>query len=81
MGVVKARLPGGRIRVEQRNRVRVGDAIEVLSPNRLGLGFFARNLTDADGSAIEAASVPMALFDMDAPDDVGPGDLLRIRNQ
>ena len=81
VGVVKARLPGGRIRVEQRNRVRAGDAIEVLSPNRLGLGFIASNLTDTDGSTIEAASVPMALFDMDAPDDVGPGDLLRIRNQ
>ena len=79
VGVVKAVLPGGRMRVEQRNRVRAGDVIEVLSPERFGLSFVARNLTDMEGSAIEAANVPMTLFDMDAPEGVGAGDILRIR--
>jgi len=59
--------------------VRAGDAIEVLSPDRLGLRFIARNLTDPAGEAIEAAAVPMALFDMDAPEGIGAGDMLRIR--
>ena len=79
VGTVKECLPGGRIRVEQRNRVREGDALELLSPGVLGFGFVARNLTDAEGRAIDAANVPMALFDMDAPDVVRPGDLLRAR--
>ena len=80
VGVVKAALPGGRVRVEQRNRVCAGDVIEVLSPDVFGLRFTAQNLTDPDGNAIEAANVPMTLFDMDAPEGVGAGDILRIRH-
>ena len=79
VGTVRARLPGGRIRVELRNRFRAGDAIEVLSPNALGLSFPAANLTDADGLPMDAAAVPMALYDMDAPPGVEAGDYLRVR--
>ena len=79
VGVVKRRLPGGRIRVEQRNRVRRGDRLEVLSPNRLGLSFYAVDLTTPEGVPIEQAAVPMTLFDLDAPDGIEPGDMLRIR--
>ena len=79
VGVVLARLPGGRVRVEQRNRVRAGDVIEVLSPRALGLSFVAANMADADGAPIDCAAVPMSRFDMDAPEGVGAGDLLRIR--
>ena len=79
VGVVRQRLPGGRIRVELRNRIASGDALEVLSPNALGLAFAARNLTDASGCFIEEAAVPMALFDMDAPEAVEAGDFLRTR--
>ena len=79
VGVVRQRLPGGRVRVEQRNRVREGDTLEVLSPNSLGLSFVAGNMTDADGQPIEQAAVPMTLFDLDAPDGVEAGDMLRIR--
>ena len=81
VGVVKARLPGGRVRVEQRNRVRAGDALEVLSPNSFGLKFTVQNMTDAEGNPIDAAPVPMQRFDIDAPDSVGPGDILRIRGK
>ena len=80
VGVVKQRLPGGRIRVEQRNRVCAGDVIEVLSPNSLALSFTAANMTDDGGEPIDIAPRPMQVFDMDAPDGVGAGDLLRIRN-
>ena len=79
VGTVSQRLPGGRIRVELRNRIQAGDALEVLSPASLGLAFAARNLTDAAGSPVDAASVPMALYDMDAPEGVEAGDMLRVR--
>lgn len=81
VGVVKERLPGGRVRVEQRNRVRVGDVLEVLSPNSLGLSFPAAHMTDMDGGPIDEAAVPMRRFDIDAPSCVAPGDMLRIRGQ
>ncbi len=78
-GVVTARLSGGRIRAELRNRIREGDVLEVLSPGSFGLKFTAAHLTDASGLPIGAAVVPGMPFDMDAPEDVRPGDLLRIR--
>ena len=80
VGTVCKTLPNGRIRVEQRNRIRSGDRIEVLSPHSLGLSFTVRNMTDAQGVPIEIASRPMERFDMDAPSEVQPGDLLRIRS-
>ena len=79
VGVVKERLPGGRVRVEQRNRVQAGDTLEVLSPNSFGLKFIVQNMTDAEGNSIDAARVPLQRFDIDAPETVGEGDILRIR--
>ena len=79
VGTVVERLPGGRVRVEQRNRVQAGDVLEVLSPNRLGLSFPVDHMTDAAGEAIDCAAVPMMHFDIDAPEGVGPGDMLRRR--
>ena len=80
VGTVTARLPGGRIRVELRNRVRAGDMLEVLSPNALGLSFPAAHLTDAEGNPIPEATVPMALYDMNGAEGVEAGDLLRVRS-
>ena len=80
-GVVRQRLPGGRVRVEQRNRIRRGDVIEVLSPNSLGVQFCAMNMTDVEGDPLDVVAVPQTIFDMDAPEGVGAGDILRVRNQ
>ena len=79
VGTVLERVSGMRIRVELRNRFRAGDMIEVLSPNSLGLFFPAANITDGAGDPVEEATVPMALYDMDAPEGVEAGDLLRVR--
>ena len=79
VGTVVERLPGGRIRVQQRNRVREGDTLEVLSPTLAGLSFTARGMTDGQGEPIAEAPVPMQLFDLEAPGGVAPGDMLRIR--
>ncbi len=79
VGTVAERLNGGRIRVELRNRFREGDIIEVLSPSRLGLSFPAANITDGDGNPLDEATVPMVLYDMDAPEGVEAGDFLRVR--
>jgi len=79
VGVVRERLPGGRARVELRNRVRRGDMLEVLSPGSLGRALVAERLTLPDGTAVEQVVEPMALFDMDAPPELMPGDMLRRR--
>lgn len=79
VGVVKERLPGGRLRVEVRNRIRAGETLEVLSPNHLGLSFPAANITDGEGHPLDAATVPMTLVDMDGAEGVEAGDYLRVR--
>jgi putative protease len=79
VGAVKQRLDGGRVRVELRNRIRRGDALEILSPASLGRSLVAENLTTPDGTAVEQVVEPMTLFDMDAPDWLEPGDMLRRR--
>ena len=79
VGVVRERLPGGRARVELRNRVRRGDMLEMLSPGSLGRALVAERLTLPDGTAVEQVVEPMALFDMDAPPELMPGDMLRRR--
>ncbi len=79
VGVVKERLPGGRLRVEVRNRFCEGDVLEFLSPNHLGLSFPAANITDGEGHPLDAATVPMTLVDMDGAEGVEAGDYLRVR--
>ena len=79
VGVVKERLPGGRLRVEVRNRIRAGETLEVLSPNHLGLSFPAVNITDGEGHPLDAATVPMTLVDMDGAEGVEADDFLRVR--
>lgn len=79
VGIVRHRLDGNRIRVEQRNRIRAGDMLEVLSPHSLGLRFEAENMTDLEGHPLDCVAVPQTVFDMDAPGSVEPGDILRIR--
>lgn len=79
VGVVKERLEGKRVRVELRNRVRRGDVLEVLSPGSLGYSLVAENLATPDGICLEQVVEPMALFDMDAPDGLERGDMLRKR--
>lgn len=81
VGVVTQLLPGGRARIQLRNRIRAGDALEVLSPHSLGLCFAARDMTDASGAPVDVAAVPMALYDLPAPQGIQAGDLLRVRVQ
>lgn len=80
VGIVREVLPGGRMRVEQRNRICAGDLIEVLSPHSLGMCFTADHMADLDGNPLDMVNVPLTLFDMDAPTGIEPGDILRIRS-
>ena len=80
VGVVRDVLPGGRIRFEARNKIRVGDRVEILSPESLGLSFIAADIRSADGVPESAAARPSELYEMDCGQPVAPGDLLRIRN-
>ena len=62
---------------EQRNKISVGDTVEVLIPGKAGIRFVATALTDEAGAAIESAPHPRMRFRMPVPVAVSEGDLLR----
>ncbi len=61
----------------QRNKVRRGESVELISPGRTGRAFFAEELLDADGNPIESAPHPSMTFQMRVPFEVRAGDILR----
>ena len=63
--------------LEQRNKISVGDAVELLVPGRVGIPFAVSALADEDGVAIESAPHPRMHFRMKVPVAVSEGDLLR----
>lgn len=69
----------GRARITLKNKFAAGEALEVLSPGKTGRVFVAANILDETGAACEAATVPSNVYEMDVPDAVRPGDLLRRR--
>lgn len=77
-GVVRAVEPG-RITFEQRNRIRAGDRLEVLSPSLTDAAFTVGSMTDPSGAETDDARLPAALYSTACPLALAPGDILRIR--
>jgi len=61
----------------QKNKVRRGEYVELITPGKCGVGFIAEDLRDLDGNDIESAPHPFMLFKIKVPFDVKPGDILR----
>lgn len=62
----------------QRNKVKAGDPVELISPGKCGRAFTADDLRDAGGEPIESAPHPSMLFRLRAPFKVYEGDILRL---
>ena len=77
-GVVRAAEPGF-ITFEQRNRIRSGDRVEILSPSRAGDAFTMGTMTDPQGLPTDDARLPAALYRAACPFPLSPGDILRLR--
>jgi len=69
----------GEIRVQQRNRFRIGDELEVLSPHSMGESFWVDDLVDEDGYELMSASHPEMMVEMPCSLDLQYGDILRRR--
>ncbi len=61
----------------QRNKVKVGDGAEIISPGRVGRGFSVTELYDEQGTPVEAAPHPGQKFFCQVPFEVKPGDIMR----
>ena len=62
---------------EQRNKISVGDTVEILVPGHPGIRFVAAALADEEGNTIDSAPHPRMRFLMPVPVAVSEGDLLR----
>ena len=65
--------------LEQRNKLTVGDEVEILSPGLFGRAFTVDAITDENGAPIDATPHPGMKFRLPVPFPVSSGDLLRCR--
>ena len=61
----------------QKNKLSVGESVELISPGRCGRGFVCEELLSEDGESIPSAPHPYMLFRMKVPFKVYEGDILR----
>lgn len=66
------------ISVEVRNRIRVGDKIEVVSPGNIGQSFEVNDIIDKYGNHKEIANFPKEIICIPCALELKSGDLLRI---
>ena len=61
----------------QRNKIKLGDGAEMISPNKLGRAFTVTELYDEAGEPIESAPHPSQKFFLRVPFEVREGDIVR----
>ena len=76
-GVPLENSEGKLYRFIQRNKVKVGDSAELISPGSIGKPFDVKELYLPDGTAIESAPHPSMVFWCRVPFEVYEGDIMR----
>ena len=61
----------------QRNKIKLGDRAEMISPGKFGKPFEVKELYSCEGEAIESAPHPAQIFIARVPFEVLPGDIIR----
>lgn len=64
----------------QRNKAKVGDAVEIITPGKPGRGFIIDSMKNAAGENVESAPHPFMEFTVPVPFEVHAGDILRGAN-
>ncbi len=67
----------GLARFRQKNKIKLGDIAEILTPGKVGLRFRVEELRGEDGEPIESAPHPSQIFYCRVPFEVHEGDILR----
>lgn len=67
----------GRAQVQQRNRFFLGDEVEVLSPSAPVRTFNVSGLRNQWGEMVDMANKATETYEIDAPFEMAPGDILR----
>ena len=61
----------------QRNKVKIGDTAEIISPNKIGRAFTVTEIYADNGAAVESAPHPSMKFFVRVPFEVIEGDIMR----
>ncbi len=61
----------------QKNKLTVGETVEVISPGKTGVPFTVTEMFDLKGNAIESCPHPYMEFKMPVPFEIKPGDIIR----
>lgn len=78
-GVALEDCKDGKLLIQQRNYFKLGDTVEVLSPDSFGMKFTATKIVNEKGEECESACHPQEILTLDCDADVKKGDILRIR--
>jgi hypothetical protein len=76
-GLVKTTEAGTLAPFIQRNKIKLGDSAEMISPSKFGRAFTVCELYDENGQPIEAAPHPSQKFFARVPFEVLAGDIIR----
>ena len=68
-------------KLTQRNKMCVGDAVEYLTPGKVGTPFVVGELLAEDGSTIESTKHPYMTFYMKTPFVLRAGDIIRAGDE
>ncbi|MBE6584853.1 MAG: U32 family peptidase [Ruminococcaceae bacterium] len=77
VGVELENADGKLYRFIQRNKVKVGDCAEMISPSKIGVAFEVGEIYLSDGTAAESAPHPSMVFWCRVPFEVKEGDIMR----
>ena len=64
----------------QRNKTKVGDSVEIITPGKPGEGFVVESMKNAKGEDVESAPHPFMEFYIPVPFEVHKGDIMRSAN-
>ncbi len=69
------------LKIQQRNYFKLGDTLEVLSPDSFGKKFICEKILNDRGEECESACHPQEILTLQCPIDVKKDDILRVRTK
>ncbi len=80
-GVALEDCTDGILKIQQRNFFKLGDTIEVLSPDSIGMKFICTGIFNEKGESCETACHPQEILTLACDAPVKKGDILRVRTE
>ena len=80
LGTVEEKDKEGRAKISQRNKLCVGDTLEIMKPDGRNIETTVLSLTTQEGERVESAPHPKQTLFIGMTQEAETGDILRMRN-